>query len=114
MLRPHERPIAVVIDLDALGSPDQIHRELRRHHKIDGALKGLRPAGNRPKRSLLPVERANARAHFAAAHGPRSRSRRNIVVHSPLAYPAEWSRPKPFRLAKQPGSRRAVAFDKHG
>ena len=34
MLRPHERSVGVIIDLNTLGSPNQIHCELRRHHKF--------------------------------------------------------------------------------
>src|SRR5258708_30030064 len=70
MFRPHERQGGVIIDLDTLGSPSQIHCELRRHHKFDGALKALGPTGNRPERRPLPVECANARARVAAARGP--------------------------------------------
>ena len=70
MLRPHEHPVGVVIDLDTLGSPNQIHCELRRHHKVDGALKALGPTRNRPERRPLPVESANPRAHLTADRGP--------------------------------------------
>jgi hypothetical protein len=63
MLRPHERSVGVIIDLNTLGSPNQIHCELRRHHKFDGAFKAVGPTGNRPERRPLPVECAIEVAH---------------------------------------------------
>src|SRR3977135_3163265 len=81
MVRPHQRPHGIVIDLDALGPPNETHRERGRQHQIDGTFNALRPIRNWPKRSLFPVERTNARAHLSAGRWPRRNSRRNVVVH---------------------------------
>lgn len=58
MLRPHERSVGVIIDLNTFGSPNQIYCELRRHDKFDGAFKAVGPTGNRPERDL---SQSNAR-----------------------------------------------------
>jgi hypothetical protein len=86
----HERPIGVVIDLDALGSPNQVHRELRCHHEVNGALEALGPTGNRPERRPLPVECTNARP-------TRRRSRAKLMVRG--------ERPCPLSLSRAPGER---------
>jgi hypothetical protein len=65
MLQPHERRIGIVVDLDELWSPQQVHRE-RRQNQIDEALQALGPGCDGTKGRGSPIVVSHACAHDAA------------------------------------------------
>jgi hypothetical protein len=70
MLCAADGPVAVVVKLDVVGSPNQRDRKVRGEAKPDGGAEALRPGFDRAERGLAPIHGANELAHFATADEP--------------------------------------------
>ncbi len=75
--RTEYRDVAVVVDLDEVGPPHDVHGEVRLEEDADGGAKALGPSLDPADAGPRPVERADPIAHrattdeevFARSHG---------------------------------------------
>jgi hypothetical protein len=79
VLQSHERRIGIVVDLDELWPPQQVHRERRRKNQMDEALQTLGPGGDGTEGRGSPVVVSHAFAHDAAV----GKTFRHVHLHSP-------------------------------
>ncbi len=65
MLLCHERAIAVVVELDHVGSPEDDCGELAGEHHVDGEDEGVGPGFDGAERCGCPIVRPDEMRHFA-------------------------------------------------